>query len=262
MQGNRLYVWRQAVGCLGLTMIGACATGATAKTGSATTMRAAKPRSKPMDTAREMVVRLAAGEILTIGSARHRPGAEPLMRAYFRAVGPIAGPHGFAAKGRLNVVASEANGFKPNNFVGFFSFPSKAASQRFGRDPRWPAVRAQRPKIWRELRLSHYEATGPAMLRFRSDKVYEVRYEWYTRPADGVGTGESRRTTDAGAGRVIATFIKGAHEMMPTSVPPPTRIRILEWSDLASAKSAARGGPGYQRVDALYTKVPTTQRPG
>jgi len=198
-------------------------------------------------------IQLRQGEKLLIASSRNRSGAEPLMQEYFQAIGPIAGTYGFSPVGSLEVVEADAGNFKPNNFVGFYSFPSQEAEERFENDPRWPAVRNRRPEIWSELRISHYGLEEPINWHFHEGKIYEVRYEWFS------GEDDDMETIAATEGTVISSFMQGVHEMLPTSLQGPTRIRIVEWSDLTTAKKARRGGPAYQRIDALYTRVSSDQ---
>jgi hypothetical protein len=200
-----------------------------------------------------MSIQLGHGERLLIVSSHHRSGAEPLMQEYFQAIGPIAGAYGFSPVGALEVVGADAGSFKPNDIVGFYSFPSQEAEERFENDPRWPAMRNRRPEIWSELRISHYGLGGSINWHFHKGKIYEVRYEWFS------GEGDDTETIAATGGTVIASFMQGVHEMLPTSLQGPTRIRIVEWPDLATAKKARRGGPAYQRIDALYTRVSSDQ---
>jgi len=199
--------------------------------------------------AEEVIIQFGRGERLLIATSRYRLGAEPLMQEYFQAIGPIAGAYGFSQRGALDVVEADAGSFKPNNFVGFYSFPSREAEERFENDPRWPAVRNRRPEIWSDLRISRYDLGESISWHFHERKIYEVRYEWFS------GEGDDMETIAATGGTVIASFVQGVHEMLPPSLQGPTRIRIVEWPDLATAKKARRGGPAYQRVDALYTRV-------
>jgi effector-binding domain-containing protein len=98
-----------------------------------------------------MGIQLGHGERLLIASSHHHSGVEPLMQEYFQATVSIAGAYGFSPVGALEVVEADAGSFKPNDIVGFYSFPSQEAEERFENDPRWPAMRNRRPEIWSEF---------------------------------------------------------------------------------------------------------------
>ncbi len=190
----------------------------------------------------DLVINLAQGEVFTVAVSRHRVGGQALMKAYFKAVLPIAKPLGFAPRGALHITESVAGPFEPNNFVGFYGFPSTKAATAFANDPRWPAVKATRPEIWSELRISHYVVKRPTRFTLRADRAYEVRYEWGASPAIEPG------------GTIVADFKRGTHEMLPKSLGEPTRIRIIAWPSLAVAKADPRPQSA-DRVDSLYTQV-------
>lgn len=189
-------------------------------------------------------IELSRGEVLTVAVSRHRDGAEPLMKRYFESVMPIAGPLGFAPKGALDVVEARAGGFHPNNFVGFYGFPSTQAATDFAEDPRWPAVRATRPQIWSELRISHYVVTEPMTWSLRPDRVYEVRYAW----------GQDAPALAPDGGQLLVTLREGAHEMLPKTLGEPSAIQIIEWPNLEAAQRGPRPKSA-SRIDSLYTRV-------
>lgn len=197
----------------------------------------------------EVRIDLRAGEQLIIATSRTHDGAGPSMQAYFEEIGPLAGSYGFTGRGQLTVVEANAGSFKPNNFVGLYTFPSAENAMRFAKDERWPAIKAKRPRIWSELRISNYVIAVPTTLRFQNSKVYEIRYEWLTSDAP------MERDLTAGAGKLIASFTRGQHEMLPTELDGPARIQFIEWPDFATAKAHAPTADGYRRVDSLYTRV-------
>ncbi len=195
----------------------------------------------------DLTLSLSKGEVLTIAVSRHKEGAEPLMQKYFQQVMPIAQPLGFSPRGALDVKTALAGPFVPNNFVGFYSFPSQAAAKTFAQDPRWPEIKALRTDIWSELRISHFVLEEARKWHFSRDKIYEVRYEW----------GEfalASSQNSAGEGVEVAVFRRGAHEMLPGSLGELVAIRIIEWPDLQTAQTSARPRPAF-RIDSLYTQV-------
>jgi hypothetical protein len=170
------------------------------------------------------------------------------MREYFQEVGPIASNYGFLSRGHLDVIKARAGSFRPNNFVGFYSFPSIKSSRQFEEDPRWPPIKAKRAEIWSDLRISKYEIGAPTVLRFEHDKVYEVRYEWLK------GSGLADQNSMHG-GKVVIELTGGQHEMTPADLEPPSRILIIAWPDLPSATSNSPRVSHYRRVDSLYTRA-------
>ncbi len=199
-----------------------------------------------------LTLSLSKGEVLTIAVSRHKDGAEPLMQKYFQQVMPIAQPLGFSPRGALEVRTALAGPFAPNNFVGFYSFPSQAAAEAFAQDPRWPEVKALRTDIWSELRISHFVLEEARKWHFSRDRIYEVRYEW------GEVTSPSSQNV-IGEGVEVAAFRRGAHEMLPQSLGELVTIRIIEWPDLQTAQAAARPQPAF-RIDSLYTQVSAGNR--
>lgn len=190
-------------------------------------------------------IALHKGQIFTVAVSRHREGAEGKMQQYFQAVGPIAKPFGFAKLGALKVVEADAGSFEPNNFVGFYGFPSQDDAMGFASDPRWPAIRDTRDEIWSELRISHYKVQTAKELSFDSSLVYEVRYEF-------VPTKDSPSLEMKGA-KTILDLVEGSHEMTPSTLAAPIRIRVLEWASLEKAKAAPQPQAN-GRVDSLYTQ--------
>ncbi len=188
---------------------------------------------------------LQKGQILTVAVSRHREGAEDKMQAYFQEVMPIAKPLGFSQLGALNVIEANAGSFEPNNFVGFYAFPSADAASTFAADARWPAIKATRPDIWSELRISHFHVEAAKNVTLRDDRIYEVRYEF-------VSANDSPSLEAKGA-TTLLDLVEGSHEMTPSSLAAPMRIRLLEWESLAVATSATRPLAS-GRVDSLYTK--------
>lgn len=214
---------------------------------NADSMTAMKHHQAPTTPATEDArIELEKGQILTVAVSRHREGAEGKMQEYFEAVGPIAQPLGFSRLGALKVVEADAGSFEPNNFVGFYGFPSQDAAASFASDPRWPAIRATRPQIWSELRISHFRVETARELNFAPGRVYEVRYEF-------APTSDTPSLKQKGA-RTILDLAEGSHEMTPSSLAAPIRIRVLEWANLAAAKAAPRPSAN-GRVDSLYTQL-------
>lgn len=200
---------------------------------------------------KELRVELGPGEQLTVATSRTHDGAAPLMEEYFKGVRPLGGSYGFAPRAQLDVEEAKAGPFVPNNFVGLYTFPSEANARGFERDERWPPIKAKRPSIWSELRISKFVIPAPTVLRFRADRIYEVRYEWFA--AAGAAPGDEIATP----GKVIASFAHGEHEMLPKELDGPGRIRIIEWPDLATARAHAPASAGYRRLDSLYTRPVT-----
>lgn len=213
---------------------------------NAKSMTAMHHQTPVTPTAKSAQITLEEGQILTVAVSRHREGAEAKMEEYFKAVGPIAQPLGFSRLGALKMLEADAGSFEPNNFVGFYGFPSQEAAASFASDPRWPAIRDTRPQIWSELRISHFRVETARALSFAPERVYEVRYEFSP-------TSDTPSLQQKGA-RTILDLVEGSHEMTPSSLATPIRIRVLEWANLAAAKAAPR--PNAEgRVDSLYTQL-------
>lgn len=68
--------------------------------------------------------------------------------------------------------------YHPEGFIGLYKWPTAAAPEQFGRDPRWPPIKATRPEVFRELRVSTIALEEDLAMTFKDDHVYEIQVLW------------------------------------------------------------------------------------
>lgn len=93
--------------------------------------------------AKEKTITFKQGERISIISSKLNPDKEQAMQEYFQKAFPLASSHGFAPLGRLNIKAVKFGNYKPDTFIGIYSWPSRVAEQAFEKEESWPEIKAK-----------------------------------------------------------------------------------------------------------------------
>ncbi|MFI1773331.1 hypothetical protein [Thalassobellus citreus] len=129
-------------------------------------------------TSQSHTLKLKKGELFLIISSITKPGAQNLMNDYFEKVFPIASKNGFKPLASLPIDKVVAGNYKPNNFVGLYSWPSMDAVQAFLMELPNSELTTMRKKIWNELKQVIVSVEMDFEITLHEAKVYEIQTIW------------------------------------------------------------------------------------
>lgn len=210
----------------------------------------------------DLSVTFSKGELLQLVSATYVKGKDKELREYFQKTFPLAAGYGYTPLIQFHVTEVLEGTYQPEGFIGLYKWPSQAAAERFGHDPQWAPIKATRPEVFQELRVSTFALEEELKMTFKDGHVYELQVLWlsndhrddYNRYKQAMQV-----TLDQVGGRVIARLSGGQYESVQPWPHQPDQIVILEWPN-ANARAAYLNSKAFQQQQhLLYSGVANAQ---
>ncbi len=202
------------------------------------------------------------GELLQLVSATYVKGKDKELGEYFQKTFPLATGYGYTPLVQFHVTDVLSGTYHPEGFIGLYKWPSTAAQEQFGRDPRWAPIKATRPEVFRELRVHTIALEEDLAMTFEDDHVYEIQVLWLAKNnADAYNqyVKAMNATLDKLGGRAIARLNVGMYESLQPWPHQPDHIVILEWPN-TEARAAYLNSAAYQQYQPLlYSGVANTE---
>lgn len=152
-------------------------------------------------------------------------------QSYYREAFPLGQKFGLKREAQLKIDNTVVSDYKPTGLV-FFSYPDQESEKQLMNQPGWPAIKAQRPEAWNELRIYSAAMQDDLDLSFDPAKYYSLVVAWTNpdKPEDYQRylTGIERALHEAG-GRFIYKMINPKMEAHATSLNAPSQLTFVEW---------------------------------
>lgn len=195
---------------------------------------------------RSQTIKLKKGELFLVISSITKPGAEGLMNDYFEKVFPIASKNGFKPLASLPVDKVVAGDYKPNNFVGLYSWPNMDAVQVFLDELPNSELRPMRLKIWEELKQSMGRIENDFEFTLFENKVYEVQTIW-----DNDQMNKSQKNF---TGKIILDFPVVGYEDL-TNGEAPSKVVLIEWDSEKDANKYRKKRNAYKMEESFFVHL-------
>ena len=189
-----------------------------------TTNHQQKSKSEKM---KSQTIKLKKGELFLVISSITKPEAQNLMNDYFEKVFPIASKNGFKPIASLPIDKVVAGNYKPNNFVGLYSWPNMDAVQAFLMELPNSELTPMRKKIWDELKQVIGYVEMDFEFTLHTDKIYEVQTIW--------NDTQVKEDLNKFNGKIIFDFPIIGYEDLNNGK-SPTQAIIIEWKSEKDAK--------------------------
>ncbi|PCJ96493.1 MAG: hypothetical protein COA50_06850 [Flavobacteriaceae bacterium] len=196
-------------------------------------------------------IKLKKGELFLVISSITKPGAQDLMNAYFEKVFPIAQKNGFKPLSSLPIDKIVAGSYKPNNFVGLYSWPNTKAVSSFLKELPNSELTPMRMKIWDELKQSACNVTKDFEFTLKEGKVYEVQTIWSDA---GMGEKKMHSIIKKYDGKIIFNFPVLSYEDLHNGM-PPSQIVLIEWPNKAAAEMYRMNKKSSHKEESFYTHL-------
>ncbi len=174
-------------------------------------------------------IKLKKGEVFLVISSITKQGTEEKMKAYFEKVFPIASKYGFKPLASFPIDQIIEGDYMPNNFVGIYSWPNKAAVKSFLEELPQSELKSLRVEIWDELKQSAIMINKDVSFTFNDSKIYEIRSLWSARELEEI---------TSNGGKVVFDYEVSGYEDLNAG-DKPTRISFIEWSTIDKAEQYA-----------------------
>ena len=182
-----------------------------------------------------LVIEMKRGEVIQIIAPEARADGNEARQAYYKTAFPIAEKLGYKKEGQLAVRQKVVSDYDPGGLL-FYSWPNAAAAKAFANHPGWPALKAERPKAWNELKIYTSELDEDLRLTFDPAKFYTVVIAWgnpenpddYERYLSGIEPAVKRS-----GGRFIYKMRNPEFEAHASSPEAPVQLTFVEWDDPA-----------------------------
>lgn len=175
----------------------------------------------------EHSVSLKKGELMAVISSKTKDGADEKMKVYFEKVFPVASKHGFKPLASFPIDKVVEGNYRPNNFVGLYSWPNMNAVQGFLKELPQDELTEMRLEIWEELKQIAVMIEEDVTFTFEENKVYEIR---------SLTTSRSLEDITENGGRVVFDFKVAAYEDLK-GAQQPTVVSFIEWDSEKKANA-------------------------
>lgn len=218
--------------------------------------------------AQNAALKLKEGQLVSFVTSITKPGQDGAREDYFRQLQPLAARHGFKLAGSLSIRRAQTGDYQPFPVMNVFTWPDKDSHQNFQQDDRWRSLKAQRKRIWKELRIVGMSVRRDANINLRNNKIYRVVFVWLNQDQPE-HLGQYRRAMKSTAQRLgaryLAEFDGYKYESLQESTPAPDVGWIVEWPNEAAHRSYLQSSAfrsnshyfksGVRRFDAYVTQI-------
>lgn len=206
---------------------------------------------------KSQTIKLKKGELFLVISSITKPDAQDLMNAYFGKIFPVASKNGFKPLASLPIDKIVAGNYKPNNFVGLYSWPNMSSVESFLKEMPNSELKPMRMKIWNELKQSVANVTEDFEFTLKEGKVYEVQTLW----GDGsMGKKMNQSLIEKYNGKIIIDFPVVSYEDLNNGM-PPSQIILIEWSSEKEAKKYRMKKKSSNKEESFYTHLQIPEMP-
>jgi uncharacterized protein (DUF1330 family) len=203
-------------------------------------------------------ITFSKGELLQLVSATYVKGKSGELRNYFSKAFPLAREHGYTPLIQFQVNEVLAGTYRPEGFIGLYKWPGTAAADQFERDPRWAPIKATRPDVFQELRVSTFALDADLPLVLKDGHVYEIQLLWMSQENPGAYQRYTEAVEDAlgrAGGRVLARFKGGKYESVQPWPRQPDQIVILDWPSATARSHFVSSSAFLDNKQLLYSAV-------
>ena len=206
------------------------------------------------DAAKKTTLDLKKYQYLSIVLPQSKPDGDAARLAYYKEAFPLGSEFGLKQEMALKVDHVIISDYGPSGAI-FYSYPNKASEVALANHPKWPAIKAQRPKAWEQLKIYSAEIEEDIRINFNPDKSYTLVIAWLNpeNPDDYATYLESIEPMLAEAGGRFVYKMKQpafeAHEPVGTA---PGQLTFVEW-DTLEGFSELRRNDAYKAVSHYIT---------
>ncbi len=180
------------------------------------------------------VLDLKKYQYLSIVLPQAKPDATEARKAYYQQAFPLGSQFGLKREMALKIDHAIISDYRPSGAI-FYSYPNKASETALSNHPKWPDIKAQRPKAWEELRIYSAEVHEDININFDPEKSYTLVVAWLNseHPTDYATYLESIEPmlADAG-GRFVYKMKQPIFEAHGSELPAPGQLTFVEWDTL------------------------------
>lgn len=171
---------------------------------------------------------------ITLPEAKSSELATKARQTYYKTAFPLGSQFGLKREAALQIDNAIVSDYNPSSII-FFSYPSRQAEAGLAKHPRWPAIKATRPSIWKELNIFSAELTQDLKISFDPSKSYTLVIAWkkeddpdgYDKYLKGIEPAVERF-----GGKFIYKMFNPASETNTASAPAPSQLTFVEWDSL------------------------------
>ena len=179
---------------------------------------------------------LEKGQYLSIIMPETRTSEEATKarQNYYKSAFPLGSQFGLNRETALKIDNAIISDYKPSAVI-FFSYPDKQSEAGLAAHPKWPAIKATRPSIWKELNIFSSELTENLNITFDPTKSYTLVIAWkkdedpegYDKYLKGIEPAVERF-----GGKFIYKMFNPASETNTPSATAPSQLTFVEWDSL------------------------------
>ncbi len=174
---------------------------------------------------------VAKGQYLSVIMSETKPDGDAVRQSYYSKAFPLGQKFGLKREVLLKIDNAVVSDYKPSALT-FFSYPDEASEKQLTKQPEWPAIKAQRPKAWNELRIYSAAMQDDLDWRFDPTKYYSLVVAWtnpdkpedYQRYLNGI-----EKAVHKAGGRFIYKMKAPKMEAHATSLKAPNQLTFVEW---------------------------------
>jgi hypothetical protein len=125
----------------------------------------------------EQRLTVAKGQVFSIVAPDVKDDGKAAISEYYQQAFPLAESFGLKRHFGLSSTSLVGN-YAADGFI-FFSWPDEASENKFITHPKWPEIKALRPKGWDELRIYSSTVERDIDITFDSRKFYTLAVAWF-----------------------------------------------------------------------------------
>lgn len=171
---------------------------------------------------------------ITMPEAKTSEEAKKARQHYYKSAFPLGSQFGLKRETALKIDTAIISDYKPSAVI-FFSYPDRQSEAGLAAHPEWPAIKATRSSIWKELNIFSAELTEDLAITFDPAKSYTLVIAWkkdedpegYDRYLKGIEPAVKRF-----GGKFIYKMFNPKSETNAPSTIAPSQLTFVEWDSL------------------------------
>ncbi|OAN97538.1 DUF1330 domain-containing protein [Parasphingorhabdus sp.] len=170
---------------------------------------------------------------ITLPEAKTSEEATQARGNYYKTAFPLGSKFGLKREAALKIDNVIISDYTPSSLI-FYSYPDKQSAAGLSAHPEWPAIKATRPAIWKELNIFGAELTEDIDITFDPAKSYTLVIAWRKQDSDGYDQylrGIEPAVQRFG-GKFIYKMFNPAIESNAASAIAPSQLTFVEWDTL------------------------------
>ncbi|MEP2988077.1 MAG: DUF1330 domain-containing protein [Parasphingorhabdus sp.] len=181
-------------------------------------------------------LKLKKGQYLsiTLPEAKTSEEATKARQEYYKTAFPLGSKFGLKREAALKIDTAIISDYKPSGVI-FFSYPDKQSEAGLAAHSKWPAIKASRPNIWKNLNIFSTELADDINITFDPAKSYTLVIAW-KRDEDPDGYDKYLKGIEPAVERFGGKFIYKMHnpssEFNSASATAPSQLTFVEWNTL------------------------------